>query len=1120
MKKIVILISLFCIGFQSYAQGEANFWYFGYGAGIDFNTGAPVSISGNLNTIEGCSSFSDSNGNLLFYSDGTNVWDKNGNVMTNGQNMLGNPSSSQSAIIVPNPSNANLFYIFTVGANEYDNTGNIVNPTQGLQAYTVDMTANGGLGDVVGVPIDLSIGRNQEWTEKVTAVKGADCNTFWIISLVKDTFVAYKIDTNGLNTTPVLSTVNYTANDPRGYLKVSPDGTKLACATYNNNSGNLLLYSFDDTTGTVANDALSLISNSNIDGSVYGVEFSPQSTRLYCSTFDGANNRIFQFDLQSADIISSKTLINSQIGFRGALQLAPDGKIYAVVPIDYFNGTSFLDAINAPNELGAACNYQVDALDLGANVAMQGLPPFIASILLPIEITDGNSNQNLNQTTAKRCAGENYQLVAQNIQGNPTYNWTFNGVTISTTANLSLPNLSSTDAGTYYLEVQTIDNCGVSIIYQGEVTLEVYTPPTSTQPTDILQCDDDNDGFFSFDLNALKDAEILNGQSPTEFEVHYFTNQADADANTNPIANPYTNASAYSSDVIVARIQNSLNSTCYQTQSFTIQVFESPTPAVNIPNLTTCDSNAVGTDTDGFEAFDLTVKQTEILNGQNPTDFTVTYFTDSNLTNQIANPTSFVNTNVNSQTIYVSVVNNANNTCEASTSFIIEVLPLPTINASFLFKQCDEDGNPDGFTDFNLDEANTYITLGDNTLTVTYFLSFNDADTNTNPINPAPYSNATQATVFARVENTVGCHRVAQVDLLVSATSFPPNYLKTLTQCDDDDTIDGLHLFDLAQTTAEIIALFPSGQNLAVSFYRNLADAQLEVNQIPTNTPYMSETPFSQTIYVRVESNDNGECFGLGPYLQLVVNPRPEFELDPTAIYCQNLPPATIAIFNPLGNYTYQWTFQDGTVVSNRPEVRIDREGVYTVIATSQFGCESFPHSITITPSIIATVTYDDITVVDDSENNSITIATNSLGIGDYEFAIDDRFGPYQDEPFFDNVAPGIHTIFIRDKNDCGIALIDVSVIGFPRYFTPNGDGVNDTWKILGVNESFYASSNIYIFDRFGKLIAKIDPRGNGWNGIFNGKFLPASDYWFSVELIDNNGNIRTRKGHFSLIRR
>ena len=689
--------------------------------------------------------------------------------------------------------------------------------------------------------------------------------------------------------------------------------------------------------------------------------------------------------------------------------------------------------------------------------------------------------------------------------------------TIANQLNVNYTNVNGYTPETIWVRVENPTTGCYSVT---SFNIQVYNSPETTPVTDILQCDDDNDGFFSFDLNALKDAEILNGQSPTEFEVHYFTNQADADANTNPIANPYTNASAYSSDVIVARIQNSLNSTCYQTQSFTIQVFESPTPAVNIPNLTTCDSNAVGIDTDGFEAFDLTVKQTEILNGQNPTDFTVTYFTDSNLTNQIANPTSFVNTNVNSQTIYVSVVNNANNTCEASTSFIIEVLPLPTINASFLFKQCDEDGNPDGFTDFNLDEANTYITLGDNTLTVTYFLSFNDADTNTNPINPAPYSNATQATVFARVENTVGCHRVAQVDLLVSATSFPPNYLKTLTQCDDDDTIDGLHLFDLAQTTAEIIALFPSGQNLAVSFYRNLADAQLEVNQIPTNTPYMSETPFSQTIYVRVESNDNGECFGLGPYLQLIVNPRPEFELDPTAIYCQNLPPATVAIFNPLGNYTYQWTFQDGTVVSNRPEVRIDREGVYTVIATSQFGCESFPHSITITPSIIATVTYDDITVVDDSENNSITIATNSLGIGDYEFAIDDRFGPYQDEPFFDNVAPGIHTIFIRDKNNCGIALIDVSVIGFPRYFTPNGDGVNDTWKILGVNESFYASSNIYIFDRFGKLIAKIDPRGNGWNGIFNGKFLPASDYWFSVELIDNNGNIRTRKGHFSLIRR
>ena len=112
MKKWFFLFIFFPF-LQSYSQGEANFWYFGENAGIDFNSGNPVPISGQLSTNEGCSSFSDKTGKLLFYSDGITVWDKNGNAMPNGRNLFGDPSSSQSAIIVPHPGNGNLYYLFT-----------------------------------------------------------------------------------------------------------------------------------------------------------------------------------------------------------------------------------------------------------------------------------------------------------------------------------------------------------------------------------------------------------------------------------------------------------------------------------------------------------------------------------------------------------------------------------------------------------------------------------------------------------------------------------------------------------------------------------------------------------------------------------------------------------------------------------------------------------------------------------------------------------------------------------------------------------------------------------------------------------------------------------------------
>ncbi|NEW80542.1 MAG: hypothetical protein GZ086_14220, partial [Gelidibacter sp.] len=854
MKKLIIL--LFVLNsLNTFSQGEANFWFFGQGAGINFNNGNATAVTGSsIDTNEGCASFSDANGNLLFYTDGIKVWNKNHLVMPNGTNLLGNPSSSQSAIIVPHPGNSSLFYIFTVGANNYNNNNVLIKATDGLNCYTVDMRLNGRLGDVVpNSKVDLSLGLNAQWTEKVTSVKGKECNTFWVISLVNNTFVSYKIDATGLINSPIPSPVNFYSNDPRGYLKVSPDGKKLASATQGN-FGNLLLYSFDDASGKVANDGQFLISNIQQDGQNYGVEFSPKSSKLYCATYNSNTNKLFQFDLDNPNIASSKFLVSVNSGYRGALQLAPNGKIYAIVPPDYNNGTRYLNAINFPDELGANCNFLPNAMDLGSGRAMQGLPPFIASILLPVEITDGITTQNLNNTIAKRCLGENYQLTPINISGSSTYKWTFNGIPYGTSDALILNNLSFSNAGIYKLEVENIDDCGFRIVYKGEVKLEVYTPPTITKPSNILQCDDNNDGFFAFDLHSLKDTEILGMQSATVFEVVYFKNQIDADKGTNPILNLYTNSAFNSTDTLIARIQNIQNPICYETESFTAQVFESPNPPVTISNLVLCDSNLTGTDTDGFEKFNLKSKETEILNGQSAAKFTISYFKDIALSSPISNIISFQNTTANVQPIYVKIVNNSNPTCMVTKSFNIEVLALPVINSTFTFKQCDEDGIANGLTDFNLNEANAYLTLGDNSLTVTYHLSLSEANSGANMVTASPFSNAMQTTVFARIKNTNGCFRVAQVNLLVSSTSFDVNYLKIANACDNDGEIDGFRLFNLSENSNSIISQFPSGQNLSVSYYKNLTDAQLEQNEISQNLPYRNETSFEQTLYVRVES--------------------------------------------------------------------------------------------------------------------------------------------------------------------------------------------------------------------------------------------------------------------------
>lgn len=504
-------------------------------------------------------------------------------------------------------------------------------------------------------------------------------------------------------------------------------------------------------------------------------------------------------------------------------------------------------------------------------------------------------------------------------------------------------------------------------------------------------------------------------------------------------------------------------------------------------------------------------------------DGTVFWFDSATSDTPISSGTNFTTPEILNTTTYFALASVDGCMTGNKTPVIATVDPAPIVMPSIIFKNCDEDGVPDGFTDFNLNEANNLISFDNNDVNVTYHLSFSDADSGSNIIDPLPFNNATANTIYARVENTYGCYRVSTVNLQVSNTAFPSGYIFNLQSCDDDDdNINRLRSFDLSEASADIIAQFPIGQDLSVHYYRNVTDAELEQNEILPQSSFENEIPFSQTLYVRVENDDNGDCFGIGPRLTLTVHPRPVFEVSSATFVCLNLPPITLEVFNAEDNYTYEWTDENDSVISNGPTALISSGGTFNVIATSSFGCESYPRSIVVSASNIANIGLGDITIIDDLENNSIAINNqqNNLGIGSYEFALNDVYGPYQDEALFENVHPGTHVIYVRDKNNCGTSQILVAVLGFPKFFTPNNDGSNDRWGIIGINEQFVQASPIYIYDRFGKNVAKIDPDGEGWDGLYNGHVLPESDYWFKVQLKDEKGTLYEKRGHFSLIKR
>ena len=257
---------------------------------------------------------------------------------------------------------------------------------------------------------------------------------------------------------------------------------------------------------------------------------------------------------------------------------------------------------------------------------------------------------------------------------------------------------------------------------------------------------------------------------------------------------------------------------------------------------------------------------------------------------------------------------------------------------------------------------------------------------------------------------------------------------------------------------------------------------------------------------------------------EVIINPLPKFKVTSPQIVCLSGPPLTLFVENPAAVYDYVWTAPNGEE-SFGEEITITSGGLYTVTATTTngTGCTR-TREIQVNESIVATITEADVTIVDDSEFNSISIDPTNLGIGDYQYALINEDGnqtSFQDIPLFENLAGGFYTIVVEDKNGCRPnATLEVSVIEYPKFFTPNNDGINDTWAIKGANSTFYPTAQINIFNRFGKVVAQIEVDTPGWTGTYGGKTLPSDDYWFSIILVDRNGNARERKGNFSLLRR
>ena len=421
------------------AQKQFNNWYFGNRAGVSFASGSPVALSpGAMNQLEGCSSISDKNGNLLFYTDGINIWDKTHRVMPNGSGLMGDASSATSAFIAPVIGSGTRFYVLTADGYTCDETNGPLGSFDGLFYSIVDMSlpGNGYVSAPLGA-VDTAyknINLMDSVDERITAAIHSNGIDYWVITKGYEEYgsgfcryYAYLVTCSGIDTIPVIS--NIACNSPLdcglgfGLIKASADGKCII------NSSRISVLDFDNATGILSNQRK--IGDGNFS---YGVEFSPNDSLIYVgSGYHPPNSlEIYQYERFASDISSTQISFTISSSSIGAFQLAPDDNIYFVA------GANCLGKINNPNSKGnctisecavgipgpasnviglpnAYIHYWRQERDTHSCVAVvSNLPPYIPTSFTP-------NNDGLNDVLFVYYGGElpiTYHLKIYNRWGN------------------------------------------------------------------------------------------------------------------------------------------------------------------------------------------------------------------------------------------------------------------------------------------------------------------------------------------------------------------------------------------------------------------------------------------------------------------------------------------------------------------------------------------------------------------------------------------------------------------------------------------------------------------------------------------------------------------------------
>ena len=688
-------------------------------------------------------------------------------------------------------------------------------------------------------------------------------------------------------------------------------------------------------------------------------------------------------------------------------------------------------------------------------------------------------------------------------------------------------------------------------------------PPAdlSAGPFEMVLCDDEiggsaaDDGVSTFDL-TLNDA-IITGGDPTYTVVYYASAQDQID--DLPIADPTDYQNVVNPQDIYVTVLTSGG--CGAQTFLTLRVLPNPSPVTPTP-LVVCDGQGdpiIDFDPlDGLSTFTLTDKDAEIIAGE-PNVSVLYYATleeaDAGLAGtELLSP--YANTEPFNQVVYARVTKDvppATLACYSIVELELVVSPLPVAQGlpEDLY-YCAVDNGGVGVFDLTLNDPLILGDLDPAVYAVLYFRTLTEAQNGVNPIgNPTLFASTTSPqTVYAGlIAIDTGCYTPPQQDpvtfevdlsfeLYVKEGAFAgtPSIYQI---CDNTAPSDGLAEFTLIANAALPSDLDPQAELLVdqilqgqdpsvyvLTFHETSSDADLGIGAL--SDVYTNITN-PQVIYARVSNlvdpTDEPICYDVSEVLLSVEQMPPMTLLEEYRLCVDAQGNAIVEEFGaaspplletglPIEGFTFLWSF-NGTILPNEvgPSIVALQAGTYAVLVTElSSGC-SLETLVLVTPAS-PPIDYN-VGLLNGAFAGEHVIEATASGFGSYQFSLDGG-GP-QDSGIFTGVSPGTHQVTITNIEGCGSVTVDIGVVDYPRFMTPNNDGYNDLWNIIGIAD-YDPSARIYIFDRYGKLLKQLSPTSQGWDGSFKGNPMPSSDYWFRVEYLEEDVP-KAFTGHFTLKR-